>query len=130
MFMQVEVKPHLFTLYSNSDKRTHITPMKFHRMRHFISVNTVCLSKHNLSSIIMSPPTPPPPPPPPPPLATNCVQSCEHNSYNFIQIFLKHYWCFCQGLKMCMPFGCNPQINFCHFCLNLVNFWLNFYQSI
>ena len=33
---------------------------------------------------------------------------------------------------MCMRFGCNPQINFCHFfqSLNLVNFWLNFYQSI
>ena len=33
----------------------------------------------------------------------------------------------CQGLKMCMKFGCNPQIIICHFIcsLNLVIFWLN-----
>ena len=51
---------------------------------------------------------------------------CEHNSsYNFIPILLKLYRCFCQGLKMCMTFGYNPQINFCHFfhSLNLVIFW-------
>ena len=48
---------------------------------------------------------------------------CERNSsYNFIPILLKLYRCFCQGLKMCMTFGYNPQINFCHFfhSLNLV----------
>ena len=51
---------------------------------------------------------------------------CERNSsYNFIPILLKLYRCFCQGLKMCMTFGYNPQINFCHFfhSLNLVFFW-------
>ena len=51
---------------------------------------------------------------------------CEHNSsYNFIPILLKLYRWFCQGLKMCMTFGYNPQINFCHFfhSLNLVIFW-------
>ena len=55
---------------------------------------------------------------------------CERNSsYNFIPILLKLYSCFCQGLKMCMTFGYNPQINFCHFfhSLNLVIFWLNYY---
>ena len=55
---------------------------------------------------------------------------CERNSsYNFIPILLKLYRCFCQGLKMCMTFGYNPQINFCHFfhSLNLVIFGLNYY---
>ena len=55
---------------------------------------------------------------------------CERNSsYNFLPILLKLYRCFCQGLKMCMTFGYNPQINFCHFfhSLNLVNFGLNYY---
>ena len=50
---------------------------------------------------------------------------CERNSScNFIPILLKLYRCFCQGLKMCMTFGYNPQINFCHFfhSLNLVIF--------
>ena len=47
-------------------------------------------------------------------------------------ILLKLYRCFCQGLKMCMTFGYNPQINFCHFfhSLNLVNFGLNYYWSL
>ena len=51
---------------------------------------------------------------------------CERNSpYNFIPILLKLYRCFCQGLKMCMTYAYNPQINFCHFfhSLNLVIFW-------
>ena len=51
--------------------------------------------------------------------------SCERNSsYNFRGIFLELYRCFCQGLKMCMTFGCSPLINFCYiFCsLNLVFF--------
>ena len=58
---------------------------------------------------------------------------CEHNSsYNFIPILLKLYRCFCQGLKMCMTFGYNPQINFCHFfhSLNLVIFGLSYYRSL
>ena len=31
---------------------------------------------------------------------------------------------YCQGLKICMTFGCNPQSNFCYVfrSLNLVNF--------
>ena len=38
---------------------------------------------------------------------------CERNSsYNFIPILLKLYRCFCQGLKMCMTFGYNPQVIF------------------
>ena len=42
--------------------------------------------------------------------------SCERNSsYSITQIFLKLCRCLCQGLKMCMKFGYNPQINFCHF---------------
>ena len=41
---------------------------------------------------------------------------CECNSsYNFIPIFLKLCTCFCHGLEMCMWFGYNPWINFCHF---------------
>ena len=58
---------------------------------------------------------------------------CELNSsYNFIPILLKLYRCFCQGLKMCMTFGYNPQINFCHFfhSLNLVIFRLNYNRSL
>ena len=33
--------------------------------------------------------------------------------------------CFCHGLEMCMWFGCNPWINFCHFFhfVNFVIFW-------
>ena len=34
------------------------------------------------------------------------------SSYNFMPIFLKLYKCFCHGLKMCMWFGYNPQINY------------------
>ena len=42
---------------------------------------------------------------------------------------LSLYRCFCQGLKMCMTYGYNPQINICHFfhSLNLVIFGLNYY---
>ena len=47
---------------------------------------------------------------------------CERNSsYNFILIFLKLCTCFLSGLEMCMWFGYNPWINFCHFFL-FVNF--------
>ena len=41
-----------------------------------------------------------------------CVRS---SSYNFMPIFSKVYRYFCCGLKMCMWFGYNSQINFCHF---------------
>ena len=45
------------------------------------------------------------------------TKACEHNSsYSFSWIF---FWKFvvvlCRGLKMGIPFGCNPQIRFCHF---------------
>ena len=41
--------------------------------------------------------------------------SCERDfSFSFTQILSKRCRCFCQGLKMCVTFGCNPQINFCH----------------
>ena len=57
---------------------------------------------------------------------------CERNSFNFIPILLKLYRRFCQGLKMCMIFAYNPQINFCHFfhSLNLVIFGLSYYRSL
>ena len=51
---------------------------------------------------------------------------CERNSsYNFIPIFLKLCTYFLHDLKMCMWFGYNPCINFCHFChfVNFVIFW-------
>ena len=51
---------------------------------------------------------------------------CERNSsYNFIQIFLKLCTSFCHGLEMCIRFGYNPWINFCHFFhfVNFVIFW-------
>ena len=50
---------------------------------------------------------------------------CERNSYNFIPIFLKLCTCFRHGLEICMWFGYNPWINFCHFFhfVNFVIFW-------
>ena len=51
---------------------------------------------------------------------------CERNSSNnFIPIFSKLCTCFCHGLEMCMWFGYNPWINFCHFFhfVNFVIFW-------
>ena len=51
---------------------------------------------------------------------------CERNSsYNCIQMFLKLCTCFLHGMKMCMWFGYNPWINFCHFFhfVNFVIFW-------
>ena len=37
--------------------------------------------------------------------------------------FLKLCRCFCQGLKMCMTFGCNPHINLYHFFRSLRSFF-------
>ena len=51
---------------------------------------------------------------------------CEGNSsYNFIPIFLKLCTCFLHGLEICIWFGYNPWINFCHFFhfVNFVIFW-------
>ena len=50
---------------------------------------------------------------------------CVRNSSNsFIPILLKLYRCCDHASKICMWFGYNPQINFCHFFhnLNLVMF--------
>ena len=45
-------------------------------------------------------------------------------SYSFVPIILKLCMCFCHGMKMCMWFGDNCQIIFCHFfhIVNLVIF--------
>ena len=60
---------------------------------------------------------------------SNYVQSCERNySYNFSWILLKLCRCFCQGLKMCMSFGCNL-LFFLQFERESF-FWLDFYESI
>ena len=51
---------------------------------------------------------------------------CECNSsYNFIPIFFKLCTYFLHGLEMCMWFGYNSWINFCHFFyfVNFVIFW-------
>ena len=47
-------------------------------------------------------------------------------------ILLKLHRCFGHGLKMCMWFGYNPQIIFCHFFrnLNLVFFRHYYYQQL
>ena len=50
---------------------------------------------------------------------------CERNSsHSFSWVFLKLCRCLRQGLKMCMTFGCNPQINFCYLftSLNIIIF--------
>ena len=39
----------------------------------------------------------------------------RNSSYSFIPILLKLHWCFGHGLKICMWFGYNHQIIFCHF---------------
>ena len=44
---------------------------------------------------------------------------CAQSSYSFIPILLKLYRCCDHALKICMWFGYNPQINFCHFFRNL-----------
>ena len=47
--------------------------------------------------------------------------SCERNpSYSFVPIFLKLCTCFRHGMRMCMWFGYNCKIIFCHF-LHFVN---------
>ena len=42
-----------------------------------------------------------------------------NSSYSFILILSKLQWCFGHGLKICMWFGYNPQIIFCHFFLQV-----------
>ena len=61
------------------------------------------------------------------------TKSCERNSYySFSWIFLKPCRCLCQGMKMCMTFDCNPQINICHFfgSSNLVIFGLKAFRHL
>ena len=41
----------------------------------------------------------------------------RNSSYSFIPLLLKLYRCCDHALKICMWFGYNPQINFCHFFL-------------
>ena len=57
--------------------------------------------------------------------------SCVRNfSYSFMLIHLKHQKCFGLGLKMCMWFGCTPQIIVCHFLqVELHIFRRYYYQS-
>ena len=43
------------------------------------------------------------------------VPCASNSSYSYIQIRLKLYRCLDHALKICMWFGYNPQINFCHF---------------
>ena len=55
---------------------------------------------------------------------------CECNSsYNFTPIFLKLCTCFLHGLKICIWFGYNPWINFCHF-FHFVNFVISWPQIL
>ena len=55
---------------------------------------------------------------------------CERNSsYNFILIFLKLCTGFLYGLKMCIWFGYNPCINFCHF-FHFANFVISWPQIL
>ena len=49
-------------------------------------------------------------------LDTGYLINCDCNSsYSLSWNFLELCRCFCQGLKICMTFACNPQIKFCHF---------------
>ena len=50
-----------------------------------------------------------------------------NSSYSFIPILLKLYRCCDHALKICMWFGYNPQINFCHF---FPQFELSHFSSI
>ena len=52
----------------------------------------------------------------------------QKSSYSFMPIALKLYMCYGHGLKICMWFGYNPRIIFCHFFhnLNLVRFFWHF----
>ena len=47
------------------------------------------------------------------------VGTVRNSSYSFMPIHLKLYMCYGHGLKICMWFGYNPWIIFCHFFHNL-----------
>ena len=55
----------------------------------------------------------------------------RNSSFSFIPILLKLYRCCDHALKICMWFGYNPQINFCHFFrnLNLAIFFRHFHNE-
>ena len=54
---------------------------------------------------------------------------CKRNSlYNFILIFMQLCTSFFHGLKMCMWFGFNPGVNFCHFSTLLILSFFKFSQ--
>ena len=45
------------------------------------------------------------------------VPCVRNSSYSFMPIHLKRYMCYGHGLKICMWFGYNPWVIFCHFFL-------------
>ena len=47
------------------------------------------------------------------------VPCVRNSSYSFMPIHLKLYTCYGHGMKICMWFGYNPWIIFCHFFHNL-----------
>ena len=47
------------------------------------------------------------------------VPCVRNSSYSFMPIDLKLYMCYGHGLKICMWFGYNSWIIFCHFFHNL-----------
>ena len=54
---------------------------------------------------------------------------CKHNSlYNFNPLFMQLCTSFFHGLKICMWFGFNPAINFCHFSTLLTLSFFSFSQ--
>ena len=59
--------------------------------------------------------------------------SCERiaSPLGILAGFFETLQLFCQGLKICMLCGCNPQIIFCHFFRSLkLVILIDFYQSI
>ena len=60
------------------------------------------------------------------------VPCVRNSSYSFMPIHLKLYMCYGHGLKICMWFGYNPWIIFCHFFhnFNLVIFFWHFSEWI
>ena len=54
---------------------------------------------------------------------------CNRNSlYNFILIFMQLWTSVFHDLKMCLWFGFNPAVNFCHFSTLLTSSFFNFLQ--
>ena len=54
---------------------------------------------------------------------------CKHNFfYNFNPFFMQLCTSFFHGLTMCMWFGFNPAVNFCHFSALLTSSFFNFFR--